>query len=417
MNNRHNVVKNSVFGVVVFNSLFLGSELWAKNIDKAPMEGKGLASPTPWERYEDWPDRNHNKYNSLNIEVSPGIGEIPAVTFPINGDASKGKDLAFDRERGGSCIACHVMGADTPELPGNVGPDLSSIGSQRTDDVLFNYIYEPRHYNPATVMPPWGTHSLFSVDEIKHIVAFLKTLKSPAAFANPHDDPARREKPVEDRDNLDAIENPAMEAMESGEKLFRDKGPKGKSCASCHASPQKAFKQWAAGMPVYSKKLQRVIGVEEFVTRHAKATTGATYLMQSPENVALAIYLRYLANGTPIKVNLDSAEAKAAYTRGEKLSYKKIGQLNFACMDCHGIAANKWIRGQWLGESKGQTPHFPTWRTSRSEIWDIRKRFQWCNVAIRANELPPDAAEYGDIELYLMVKNNGLPLNVPGIRH
>jgi sulfur-oxidizing protein SoxA len=38
-------------------------------------------------------------------------------------------------------------------------------------------------------------------------------------------------------------------------------------------------------------------------------------------------------------------------------------------------------------------------------------------VAIWANELPPDAKEYGDLELYLASLNNGLKLNVPGIRH
>ena len=66
---------------------------------------------------------------------------------------------------------------------------------------------------------------------------------------------------------------------------------------------------------------------------------------------------------------------------------------------------------------KGQLDHFPTWRTSLNEIWDIRKRFQWCGVAIWANELPPDAKEYGDLELYLAGVNAGQTLSVPGIRH
>ena len=88
-------------------------------------------------------------------------------------------------------------------------------------------------------------------------------------------------------------------------------------------------------------------------------------------------------------------------------------------MDCHSPdkGANKWVRGQWLAESKGQVAHFPTFRTSRGEVWDINKRFQWCGVATRTNELPPDAAEYGDLELALTVLNQGLKLNVPGIRH
>lgn len=416
MNIRFTPVRSGVCLVIFFNSFGLGYA-WAKDIDKAPMETKKPISETPWARYEDWPDKKWDKFNDLTKEVSPAIGTIPAVTTPITGDAAKGKELAFDRTRGGSCVACHIMGSDTPELPGNVGPDLSTIGSQRSDEILFNYIYEPRRFNPNTVMPPWGTNGLFNEEEIKDIVAFLKTLQSPMVFANTNDDPAKREVPVETRDNLDPIENPAMAAMEQGEVLFKKKGAKAKSCASCHAKPEQAFKQWAATMPTYSKKQKRVIGVEEFIARHAMATTGDSFLMQSNENISLAVYLRYLANGTPIKVKADSADAKAAVARGESLSKRKLGQLNFACIDCHSNAANHWIRGQWLGEFKGQTPHFPTWRTSRSEIWDIRKRFQWCNVAIRANELPPEAAQYGDIELYLTLKNNGLPLNAPGIRH
>ena len=95
----------------------------------------------------------------------------------------------------------------------------------------------------------------------------------------------------------------------------------------------------------------------------------------------------------------------------------KIGQFHFACTDCHGQAANKWIRGQWLGEPKGQFDHFPLWRTSRNEVWDIRKRLQWCNVQVRANELPPDAVEYGELELYLRKMNEGQTLTAPNIRH
>ena len=170
-------------------------------------------------------------------------------------------------------------------------------------------------------------------------------------------------------------------------------------------------------MPKWEPRLNKVLGVEEFVTRHAKATTGATWLMETDENRAMSVYLHFLANGTPIAVDATSAEAKAAIERGKELASRKLGELNFACTDCHGKSANHWIRGQWLGEPKGQYDHFPTWRTSLLAIWDIRQRFQWCQVNIRADELPPDAKEYGDLELYLASQNDGLKLSVPGIRH
>ena len=132
----------------------------------------------------------------------------------------------------------------------------------------------------------------------------------------------------------------------------------------------------------------------------------------------MSVYLRFLANGTPIKVDTDSAEAKAAIERGKELSQAQGRPAQ------HGLhrlprqsRVNHWIRGQWLGEPKGQYDHFPTWRTSLLTVWDIRQRFQWCQVNIRADELPPDAKEYGDLELYLASQNEGLKLSVPGIRH
>jgi L-cysteine S-thiosulfotransferase len=387
----------------------------------APLDTSGDASARPWKRYRDWPQRDESKFNTLaNAHASPPAPSAPRkLVGPLNGDPANGAKLVADRTRGGSCLACHVMGqAGGADLPGNVGPDLSEIGNAgHEDEWLFNYVFDARVYNPETVMPPWGTNGLFDDKEIGDIVAFLKTLKKPAVFKSTLDDPNKRPPPVETRENLDDLENPGMWAIDKAPQLWSASGPSGSSCASCHQKPQAAFKTWAASMPRWEPRLNHVLGVEEFITRHARATTGHDWLMQSDENTALAVYLRYLANGTPIKVDVTSVPAKAAYERGKALTALKVGQLNFACNDCHGKSKLKWIRGQWLGEQRGQVDHFPTWRTSLLTTWDIRKRFQWCQVNIRGDELPPDAKEYGDLELYLTSLSAGLKLNVPGIRH
>jgi sulfur-oxidizing protein SoxA len=395
----------------------------AQSPPEAPLAVDGDASARPWVRYREWPARDAAKFNSLATLASPPAPTAPRkLAAPLTGDPAAGAKLAADRTRGGSCLACHAMGpAGNADLPGNVGPDLSEIGKAgRDDEWLFNYVYDARVYNPDTLMPPWGSHGIFSEVEIGNIVAFLKTLTRPAEFRDVLDDPTKRPAPVEKRDNLDSMLNPGMWAVEDkAPALWTSAGPGGAACATCHRQPAQAFKSWAAAMPTWEPRLGKVLGVEEFITRHAKATTGHVWLMQSAENTALAVYLRFLANGSPISVDTGSGPAKAAYARGEGLSTRKVGQLNFACIDCHGAAraANKWIRGQWLAEMRGQLDHFPTWRTSQQAVWDIRKRFQWCQVAVWANELPPDAKEYGDLELYLTAQSNGLKLNVPGIRH
>jgi L-cysteine S-thiosulfotransferase len=399
----------------------VGSGAGAQDKKKeAPLDTTGDASVRPWKRYAGWPARDESKWNTLARLESPSAPKTPRkLAGPIAGDAAKGAELVADRNRGGSCLACHVMGpAGGANLPGNVGPDLSQIGSAgREDAYLFNYIYDPRVYNPETVMPPWGGHGVFNDQEISDMVAFLKTLKSPPAFKTELDDPEKRPAPVEKRENLDPIENPGMWAVDKAQDLWKQTGAAGKSCKSCHSDAKAEFKTWAASMPKWEPRLNKVLGVEEFVTRHARATTGADWLMETDDNRAMSVYLRFLANATPIQIDTTSAESKAAIERGKELSNRKVGELNFACTDCHGKSANHWIRGQWLGEPKGQYDHFPTWRTSLLAIWDIRQRFQWCQVNIRADELPPDAKEYGDLELYLAAQNDGQKLSVPGIRH
>ena len=399
----------------------VGSGAGAQDKKKeAPLDTTGDASVRPWKRYAGWPARDGSKWNTLAQLASPSTPKTPRkLAGPNTGDAAKGAELVADRNRGGSCLACHVMGpAGGANLPGNVGPDLSQIGSAgREDEYLFNYIYDPRVYNPETVMPPWGGHGVFNDQEISDMVAFLKTLKSPPAFKTELDDPEKRPAPVEKRENLDPIENPGMWAVDKAQDLWKQTGAAGKSCQSCHSDAKAEFKTWAASMPKWEPRLNKVLGVEEFVTRHARATTGADWLMETDDNRAMSVYLHFLANGTPIQIDTTSAELKAAIERGKELSNRKVGELNFACTDCHGKSANHWIRGQWLGEPKGQYDHFPTWRTSLLAIWDIRQRFQWCQVNIRADELPPDAKEYGDLELYLAAQNDGQKLSVPGIRH
>jgi sulfur-oxidizing protein SoxA len=385
---------------------------------ETPLQLEGPVSPQPWQRYGDWNKARWDNYNTLaHRDVTPPKGAEIEIK-DVKGDAVVGQKLAFDRSRGGGCLACHIMGPKTLEVPGNVGPDLSEIGSAgRTDQWFFNYVFDPRVYNPQSMMPPWGKHGFYKDDEIRDIVAFLKTLKTPAKFSNPIDDPAKRAKPVEDRDASDPFVNPAAERIDVGAALFKTPGPNGQACIGCHADPKTSFKRWAVELPKWEPRLKKILGAEEFIARHAKATTGADVLMETQPNIDLSIYLHNLANGETIKVDVSSPETKAAYERGVELSKTKVGQFNFACTDCHELGANKWIRGQWLGEAKGQYDHFPLWRTSRNENWDIRKRFQWCNVQVRANELPPDAVEYGELELYLRKANEGLTLSAPNIRH
>jgi sulfur-oxidizing protein SoxA len=416
------VMAGLVFGVVGGALAVEMGRMVGESQRAAPMALEGAASARPWKRYAGWPTWDNARFTNAAAVRSPARpAQARKIADPIVGDAAKGAELAITGRGAGNCLACHVIGDRGTNQPGNIGPDLSEIAkSGRSDEYLFNYVYDARLYNPDSVMPPWGTHGVLSEEDIRHIVAYLKTLKSPATFKNPLDDPAKRPVPKETRDNLDPMVNPGVFAVDKAKELWFAKGPTGAACGTCHHTPEPEvrFRNWAASMPRWERRLDKVLGVEEFVFRHAKAATGHSWTMDGENNLVMSMYLRHLANGAKIAVDVSSSRAKAAVARGKELMERKMGRLNLSCADCHSAAryANRWTRGQWLTEARGYTVHFPTFRTSRSQLWDIRKRFQWCNVAIGADELPPDAKEYGDLELYLTSLSNGLKLSVPGIR-
>jgi sulfur-oxidizing protein SoxA len=176
----------------------------------------------------------------------------------------------------------------------------------------------------------------------------------------------------------------------------------------------------ATSYPRFVKAYGRVMSIEDFLTVHAPETTGAPMPAESAANLAMATRVKMASNGMPLRLDLSSPEARAALARGQASFSRRVGQRNHACADCHTAekGANKFLGGRLLVDvTVGLTRHFPTWRTSQTELWDMRKRMQWCMTPLGTNMLPADAVEYAELELYLASFDNGKPLSVPGIRH
>src|SRR5689334_1504655 len=86
--------------------VMLSAPAWAE----APLSLEGSAAPSPWQRYRDWTRTHWDTYNTLaSPNVTPPHG-AEIVLKEVTGDPARGQKLAFDRSRGGGCLACHVMG-------------------------------------------------------------------------------------------------------------------------------------------------------------------------------------------------------------------------------------------------------------------------------------------------------------------
>lgn len=87
---------------------------------------------------------------------------------------AEGKRVAFHRKLG-NCLTCHMIpGGDSP---GNVGPPLVAMKARFPDKAkLRAQIWDSTKANPATLMPPFGKHSILTDEQVDAVVEFIYTL-------------------------------------------------------------------------------------------------------------------------------------------------------------------------------------------------------------------------------------------------
>jgi sulfur-oxidizing protein SoxA len=375
-------------------------------------------------RYKGWTAADFGKFRTYAYaDTRPDVPvQRAALPTGVAGDPKKGRALFLLRAKG-PCTGCHLIPGDDVWPAGNVGPDLSTVADRRlTNDYLFQQVYDPRVVFPQTTMPPWGATGVFTTEEIVHIVAFLQTLKGPAGpEKDPDRNPETRKKPVGFGDNLDPTNNPGVLVAEDAETQWTTKGPAGKACADCHVGgPERSMKGVATRYPRVLPQYKRVMSIEDFLTVHGPEITGTPLPAESEANLTMAVLVKMASNGMPVAIDTSSPETRAALARGKASFYRRVGERNHACADCHtpDKGANKFLGGRLLGDvTAGLTRHFPTWRTSQTELWDMRKRMQWCMTPLGMNMLPSDSIEYAELEFYLTTFDVGKPISVPGIRH
>jgi sulfur-oxidizing protein SoxA len=374
-------------------------------------------------RYRGWTTRDFGAFRTYayaDARPAPPVQKPPMPA--IAGDPKEGRKLFLSRSIG-PCTGCHLVPGDDVWPAGNVGPDLSTYGDRNLpNEWVFNVIYDARTVFPNTAMPPWGTTGMLKPAEVVHLVAYLQSLRGPIPpEKDPERNPFTRPKPVGFGDNLDPTNNPAVLLAEGALALWQARGPAGKACADCHgATPEKAMKGVATRYPKYVAVHKRVMSIEDYLAVHGPETTGRPHPAQSQDNLNLTMLVKMQSNGLPVQVDVSSPVARAAWERGRATFEKRVGERNHGCADCHtpDKGANRFLGGRLLGDvTDGLTKHFPLWRTSQGQVWDMRKRMQWCMTPLGMNMLAADAPEYAELELYLTSFDVGKPLSVPGIRH
>jgi sulfur-oxidizing protein SoxA len=203
------------------------------------------------------------------------------------------------------------------------------------------------------------------------------------------------------------------------------------SCQSCHHTPQAL----RTAVPTFPRLAPAASGqwllisledqIRQCRTRSLKPPNGKpAHSPPGPENddiLALSALLHDSARGLPLRPQAPPAADSAAravweqrLAQGTQLFGTRMGRMNLACVHCHEQNIGKQMRIDVI--SPGHPTGFPVYRMSWQTLGSLERRLRACYSGVQASIPPPGAPELRDLELFLKLRAQGLPLDGPSIR-
>jgi L-cysteine S-thiosulfotransferase len=213
----------------------------------------------------------------------------------------------------------------------------------------------------------------------------------------------------------DDTANPGMLWVLDGEKLWNSSAnPAGKACADCHHDIGAGMKGVAARYPAFDKALGRPVNLEQRINlcraQHQQATPLA---YESRDLLALTAYVAQQSRGMPITAGTDP-QLEPFVARGHDLFMHRQGQLNLGCTNCHDDNWDKHLAGSAV--TQAQPTGYPLYRLEWQSLGSLQRRLRNCIIGTRAQAYDYGAPELVELELYLMSRARGMPIETPAVR-
>src|SRR5262245_41544788 len=213
----------------------------------------------------------------------------------------------------------------------------------------------------------------------------------------------------------DDTANPGMLWVLDGEALWKRKaGPAGKACADCHGDAAESMKGVAARYPAFNAARGRPVNLEQRInicrTQQQQALALAS---ESKELLALGSYLGRQSRGIPVSITIDE-RTQPFLEAGRATFFRRQGQLNFACAQCHDDNWREKLAGAPI--TQAHPTGYPLYRLEWQSVGSLQRRLRNCITGMRVDNYPFGSPELVDLELYLMWRARGMPLETPAVR-
>ena len=213
----------------------------------------------------------------------------------------------------------------------------------------------------------------------------------------------------------DDAANPGILSVLQGETLWTKKaGATDRSCADCHGSARTNMKGVAARYPTFDAALGRPIDLEQRMNRcRSEHQAAEPFDWESEHLLALTAFVAHQSRGLPIAVRAD-AELRPSSDLGNELFHRREGQLNLSCSQCHDDNWGKRLAGSVIPQ--GHPTGYPVYRLEWQTLGSLQRRLRNCMTGVRAEPYEYGAPEAVALELYLMERARGMPIETPAVR-
>jgi sulfur-oxidizing protein SoxA len=214
---------------------------------------------------------------------------------------------------------------------------------------------------------------------------------------------------------MDDFDNPGMIWVETGRENFAAvDGSEGKSCASCHNSPEELAGVKAV-YPKWNEAAGEVRTIQMQVNDCRESRMGAEkWKTDAGDMLNMEALLASVSRGLPVNVAIDGP-AQSTWEKGKEIYYTRYGQLELSCSNCHEDNYGNMIRADHL--SQGQINGFPTYRLKNAKLNGVQGRFKGCVRDTRAETFSAGSPEFIALELYVASRGNGLSVEGPSVRN
>ena len=207
--------------------------------------------------------------------------------------------------------------------------------------------------------------------------------------------------------------NPAQFWVMDGQSLWQERAGKRKiSCASCHGESKTAMRGVAVQFP---KMVQGKLKTLEGQINQCRVTKqhAPPLAYESKELLALTVFVATQSKGMPIAVE-ETPTNKASLQKGRQWFDTRMGQLNLSCAQCHEDRAGLKLGGSAIPQ--GHPTAYPIYRLEWQNLGSLQRRLRNCMSGVRAQQFEYGSPEMAQLELFLMWRARGMPLETPGVR-